>query len=65
MRLNCQSAFDVLIVPQIQNWEEQQQQQQDSLSRSKRPRPFFLARKEEDNMDIDKKILYLKKKCGT
>lgn len=60
MRLNCQSAFDVLIVPQIQNWEEQQQQQQDSLSRSKRPRPFlsifFLARKEEDNIDIDKKF---------
>ena len=41
MRLNCQFAFDVLIVPQIQNWEEQQQQQQDSLSLSTETTPTF------------------------
>jgi hypothetical protein len=68
MRLNCQSAFDVLIVPQIQNWDEQQQQQQDSLSRSKRPRPFlsifffWLEKKKIISTSIKNSLFFKKRK---
>jgi len=48
MRLNCQSAFDVLIARETQTWEEQR------ASASNDPGLFV----QKDDIDIDKKKKY-------